>query len=210
MLTVSATGTASLPPDTIQISFTLKALSPDYDDVIETAALQLQDLRTCLYPFEFTREDLKTTYYNVNTKYESVKNSEGNYKQEFVGYEVMHQLSLSFAYDMQKLSRVIKALSICPAKPEFNLVFTVADEQALVNLALQNATALATQRANLLAESFQVIIQEIASIDMVDAKPYIQRRDYQIDYMVAEASFVDIQPEDVKTEMTISVAYHIR
>ena len=209
MLTVLATGVASLAPDTIKLNLTLRSVREIYNEAIDDAATQLANLQRCLQTVGFVTTDLVTTNFYVNTKYEHVKDEIGNYKQVFMGYEVTQQLQVMMPLDMKHLSAVIAALSVCAAKPEFNLYFIRQDTQSLQTLALQDAAQKASQNAIVLAESLAVTITGTERIEVVQDYPVIQPRRYEVEALISDTSYVDITPEDIQTEVNISVTYRI-
>ncbi len=210
LLTVLATGKGTLAPDTIQMNFTLNALQPEYNEAVDAASLQLSQLHACLEDVGFSKQELVTTDFYINTQYEHVKDEVGNYKQVFRGYSVRHSLKLLMPFNMMQLSSVVGAISICRANPELNLQFIIKNTQELKELALQDASKKAQRQAQVLADSLQVNLESIKEINMLKDYPEIQPRSYQPDYLVAESSYMDITPEDVQTEVTISVTYHTR
>lgn len=105
-LTVKGTGQASLPPDTIQLDFDLESKAENYDETINLAGTRLEQLRSCLANVGFSKSDLVTTNFSVNTDYESVKNEEGEYIRVFKGYSVRNNLKLSFPIDTHRLAMI--------------------------------------------------------------------------------------------------------
>lgn len=100
-ITIKGVGKLSLKPDQVVVSLTLNATDKNYDKTMDTAAKHLEQLRGALVGIGFTKDDLKTTNFNVNTEYESERDKNGNYKRIFIGYSVTHQLKLEFGFDSQ-------------------------------------------------------------------------------------------------------------
>lgn len=87
-------GKLSLKPDQTVVSLTLKTVHADYDKAMDEAAKHLEQLRSAIAEIGFTKDDLKTTSFDVGTEYENERDKNGNYKQIFVGYRVTHGLKL--------------------------------------------------------------------------------------------------------------------
>ena len=163
-LTVKGTGQASLPPDTIQLDFDLESKAENYDETINLAGTRLEQLRSCLANVGFSKSDLVTTNFSVNTDYESVKNEEGEYIRVFKGYSVRNNLKLSFPIDTHRLAMILEQLSACEANPELSIHFLLTDDTKLKELLLQDAVADATQKANILALAAGVRLDDILAI----------------------------------------------
>ena len=130
-ITIKGVGKLSLKPDQVVVSLTLNATDKNYDKTMDTAAKHLEQLRGALVGIGFTKDDLKTTNFNVNTEYESERDKNGNYKRIFIGYSVTHQLKLEFDFDSQRLSQTLGAIAGCIAEPELNVQFTVKDKKSV-------------------------------------------------------------------------------
>ena len=110
-LTVKGIGKISVKPDYTVVSISLKVLNKVYDDAMEKAGMQIEALREALCAIGFEKQDLKTTGFNVNSRYNNERDKNGNYKNVFAGFECIHQLKLEFDFDMKKLALVLSALS---------------------------------------------------------------------------------------------------
>ena len=85
-ITVRGVGNVSARPDYITISMTIESIRKDYDEAMRDASERISKLQDVAVRSGYAKEDLKTTSFNVDTRYESVKDRQGNYKREFAGY----------------------------------------------------------------------------------------------------------------------------
>ena len=116
-ITVKGTGNVSARPDYIILSLNIETLSKTYDRAMSEAAERIERLQGAAVCVGYRKEDLKTTSFDVQTRYENVKDRQGNYKQEFAGYACSYRLKLAFDFDSKQLAKVISAIADCGAQP---------------------------------------------------------------------------------------------
>ncbi len=213
-ITVTGTGYASSAPDLIVISMTVTAQSVDYEKTMETAAERLDALRVALSGCGFSKEDIITTAFNVNTEYQHEHTPDGKYERRFIGYNCIHQLRVEFALDMERLSLVIAAISGCKCAPEFSIQFGVKDEELVKEQLLQAAARDANRKANALASASGVQLGEIINIDYsVDSvslrSPTIFAAPLRADRAAAKSA-IEITPENVTATERVTFVWEIR
>jgi uncharacterized protein YggE len=103
VITVKGKGSASAAPDWIKISMNLQAKDIDYQETVNVAAKELNELRKCLAKHGFDKKDIKTTYFNIDTDYENVRGNTGNYNRVFNGYICSQSLYVGFESDSKML-----------------------------------------------------------------------------------------------------------
>ena len=79
-ITVKGTGCVHVPPDTIEISFTLQAKAEDYSETMQIAEKKRNSLHGAVASAGCKPDDLKTTNFQVNTNYEHLPDESGNYR----------------------------------------------------------------------------------------------------------------------------------
>ena len=72
---------------------------------------------------------------------------------------------MSFDLDLKRLSETLNAISICKAKPNVDIKFTVKDDSGVKEEVLRNATINARRKADILALSSGVKIEKIVNIE---------------------------------------------
>lgn len=164
-ITVKGIGKVTAKPDQVVISMTLEALDKDYEKAMNRASDNLAQLSNLLCYIGFEKEDLKTTNFNVDTDYESERDSKGNYRQIFRGYLVTHDLKLAFDFDVQMLAKALTAVSKCISNPRLSIAFTVKDETAIKEEMLRSAAANARRKAEILCDGSGVQLGELLTIN---------------------------------------------
>ena len=182
---------------------------------MDTAAKHLEQLRGALVGIGFTKDDLKTTNFNVNTEYESERDKNGNYKRSFIGYSVTHQLKLEFGFDSQRLSRTLGAIAGCIAEPELNVQFTVKGKKSVNAALLENACVNAKAKAGILAKASGVTLGDLISIDYNWGELHLfsqTQYDMEDDCMrmaSAAPTSIEIEPDDIDISDSVTFVWEI-
>ena len=215
-ITIKGIGKLSLKPDQTVVSLTLKTVHADYDKAMDEAAKHLEQLRGALVGIGFTKDDLKTTNFNVNTEYESERDKNGNYKRIFIGYSVTHQLKLEFDFDSQRLSQTLGAIAGCIAEPELNVQFTVKDKEAVDAALLQSACANAKAKAEILTKASGVTLGELVSIDYnwselhLFSQTQYDMEDACMRMASAAPTSIEIEPDDIDISDSVTFVWEIK
>lgn len=201
-ITVKGTGSVSVQPDLTIVSLTLKSLDKDYEKAMQYASEKLSALQSALENIGFAKDDLKTTSFNVNTEYESVRDKNGNYKSVFEGYACVQGLKLEFDFDTKVLSKVLSAIAACISEPQLNIRFSVKDKAAVNDALLESAAANAKKKAEVLTKASGVTLGELISINYNWAELDIYsdtRYEMEEKCMCAPSSInMDIPPDDIE------------
>lgn len=214
-LTVKGTGRESLKPDQILITLTLSAKGTDYAALTSLEAEKLEELTKALEGIGFEKSEIKTSNFNIGTEYENYQTEDRAWKKRFLGYSLDHGLSLVFDYDMKLLNKVINALSSCEkADPAFNIGFTVKDKESASDRLLQKAVKDARRKAEAIAEAAGVSLGEIQNIcfdkeEAAFASPTVFGRAAGGAELYRCAADVDITPDDIVSEMSVTVVWGI-
>lgn len=163
-VTVRGTGRLSLPPDLIRVQLSIIKKSKDYAKAMNESAELLAALRAAIAPLGFSEDDLKTVSFGVSAEYDSVREN-GVYKSVFAGFVCTHALKLEFGYELEKLSAVLSAISLCVAEPELSVGFTVKDRETAVDELLKRAANEARSRAETLAAASGAELGSLVSIE---------------------------------------------
>ena len=164
---VTGTGRASKTPDFVVLSLTLSACNAEHADAIKVAAQQVEMLREALVEVGFDADDLKTTNFNVEAKYEREDFREGTVKRSreiFAGFYCRHDLSLSFDFDAKKLDAALLAVTNCLSQPKISVAFTVKDTSALSDAILKSAAKDARRKAKVLCAASGVTLGKLLEI----------------------------------------------
>ncbi|MGI6510267.1 MAG: SIMPL domain-containing protein [Erysipelotrichaceae bacterium] len=151
--------------DYVIIKMNMESEDKEYQKAMDLATERIDSLNSLLISIGFEKDDLKTTNFNVRTIYDSVKDKNGNYKQVFRGYLVIHDLKLGFDFDSKRLAKVLTAISKCASKPHLSITFTVKDETAIKEEMLRLTASNARRKAEILCEGSGVKLGELITIN---------------------------------------------
>lgn len=164
-ITVKGVGSVSVKPDYITLSLSINTQEKIYDDALQKATEKISRLAAASQKAGFETGDLKTTSFNVSTSYESVVDHNGNYRQEFSGYNCSYRLTLSFDLDSLRLAALLSAISNSRANPEIRISFTVKDASKVSEDLLISAVKNAQAKAEILCRASGAVLGDLQSID---------------------------------------------
>lgn len=213
-LTVKGSGGLKTPPDLIAINMILTTTSMDYDETNDRAAKDVEAIRNAVVAAGHNSKALKTTNFNIKTEYESIQDRAGNWRQKFKGYTCTHNLKLEFDLDMKRLGETIAAISQSQTTPNFSILFSIKDKTAVETEILKRAVANATEKAAILAKASGVSLVGIKHIDYSwnEVRLYSDTKLSEIGEPVGRTlySSMDIQPEDVEVNDTVTIIWEIQ
>jgi uncharacterized protein YggE len=213
-IAVKGIGKVSAPPDLVVISMTLDITETEYDKTVEQSGRMLEVLRTAITTAGHDAKDLKTTKFNINTKYESYHDKNNDWKQKFVGYTASHGLRLEFDLNMDKLRATLAAVAGCEAAPDFTIQLSVKDPDAISEQLLKSAVENATRKARVLAETSGVNLGDILRIDYNWSELHLYSESdiaYPLMEMksIAVESSMAFEPEDIDVNDSVTVVWAI-
>lgn len=210
---VKGIGRVSRTPDTIIVWMHVESCDTDYKRAVDSAAQQLNLIRANLGTIGFAKEDLKTTSFDIHARHDNIRREDNTYKEVFIGYEVRHDLSLSFPKDMAKLDEVISVLSMCLADPGVRIGFALSDIDGAKKEILEKATKDALEKANILCNAANVKLGQLLSIDYSwDEISFVAHDKFRMSDLsigCEEASF-DFEPDDIKASDTVEFTWEIK
>jgi hypothetical protein len=191
----------------------VESCDTDYKRAVDSAAQQLNLIRANLGTIGFTKEDLKTTGFDIHARYDNIRQGDNTYKEVFIGYEDRHDLSLSFPKDMTKLDEVISVLSMCLADPDVRIGFALSDIDGAKKEILEKATKDALEKANILCNAANVKLGQLLSIDYswdeISFEAHDKFRMSDLSIGCEKASF-DFEPDDIKASDTVEFTWEIK
>lgn len=212
IITVKGIGSVTAKPDLIIITMVLENTDYSYSGAMQLASGAIDAIRTALVSVGYKKDDLKTSDFNINTDCESYKDTKGNWKQKFNGYKCVHKIKLEFDFDMQRLNKTLSAISSSGANPEFEINFSIKDKNAVSNQLLQNAVKNASEKAAVLAAAAGLSLGAIQRIDYSWGELRLYSDTKMIEPLCCAsdaAPAMDIEPEDIKVNDTVTVVWTI-
>ena len=210
-ITVKGVGTASKRPDLVVLSFGVITEESEYEAALAKASDAVEELSAALSGAGVGKP--KTSSFDVRTEYKSVRDENGNYRQEFSGYSVTYRLKLELGFTMESLRAALRAVSECKAMPEISLTFGLSDPAALDAELLENAALNAKAKAEVLCRAMGKKLGELVSVEY-DWKDHQRVSDTKFEGVplmakCAGAAIADVDPEDVKASDSASFVWEI-
>lgn len=209
---VSGKGMIRLKPDTVRVTMTLEGMEPDYAAALKRSASDTERLRSAVQKAGFSREDLQTLNFHVQTEYEGYQ-EDGVYRQRLVGYRFRHELLIEFPWDNDRLGEVLSALSDNALTPEIRIAYTVKDREAAKNQLLRAAVADAKAKAEALAAAAGVKLSGIRHINYSIGENEFAVRPVMYAgaarKMLADNAAPEIVPEDIEATDAVTVIWEI-
>ena len=213
-ITVKGTGYVSARPDYIILSLNIETLSKTYDRAMSEAAERIERLQGAAVCVGYRKEDLKTTSFDVQTRYENVKD---RYKREFVGYACSYRLKLAFDFDSKQLAKVISAIADCGAQPELSIAFTVKNPARVSEELLINATENARAKVEILCKASGSTLGQLLNIDYNWGELNVfSRTSYDVEDCIqplmamSKCAAPEIEPVDIDVTDTVTFTWKIQ
>lgn len=216
-ITARGIGNISVKPDYITLSMTIDSQGKSYDRAMEEASRRIGVLQDTAVRVGCEKDALKTVSFNVETRYESVKDRQGNYEREFSGYACIYRLKLSFDFDSKQLARVISAIADSGAKPEMSIALTVKNPAKVNEDLLINAAENAKAKAEILCNASGIKLGELLSIDYNWGElNIVSRTTYELEDCVppmmamSKCAAPEIEPDDIEVSDTVAFVWEIQ
>ena len=217
IITVKGVGRVSVRPNYITISMTVESVRKDYNEAMEDAVQRIGKLQDAVVRTGYKKEDLKTTSFDVDTRYDNVHDRQGNYKREFSGYAVTYRLKLSFDLDSKQLAKVIGAISESGAMPELSIAFTAKNPEEVNEALLTSATENARAKAKILCKASGHELGLLLSIDynwgelnVISRTRYAMEDSIQPLMAKSSLNAPEIEPDDINVSDTFTFTWEIK
>ena len=216
-ITVKGVGNVSAKPDYISISMTVESVENDYDKAMDGAARRIENLKAAAVSVGYEKEALKTISFNVETRYENVRDRQGSYKREFAGYACVYRLKLAFDFDSKQLAKVISAIANSGANPELSIAFTVKNPAKVSEELLESAAQNARAKAEILCKATGAELGQLISIDYNWGElNIVSRTSYEMEDCLMPLAAMDkccapeIEPDDINVSDTVAFTWEIK
>lgn len=214
---VTGKGKLSVKPDSIRLNLKLVGVKETYENTLKLSTEEVEILKNCIESIGFKRTDLKTLSFHVDTKYESFRDQNNDWKQRFEGYEFQHNMKIDFDSDNKLLGRVLFELAKCPIKPEFRIQYTIKDPEFAKNELLAKAMADSKIKAEILSIAAGVQLGDIINIDYswgeieFLSRPVDRLMEASICTSADVCSYeIDIEPDDIDVTDTVTLIWNIK
>lgn len=140
---IRVTGKANISatPDMMRLTMDIGSVKASYDKAVKKSTEDTEELRECFKKLGFGGKALKTLSFSIDTKYESYRDKNNDWKSRFEGYEYSHKLKMEFPSDNKKLGECLYALAHLKCVPEFRISFFALELFSALHLCLLQAQA---------------------------------------------------------------------
>lgn len=194
----------------------LETISKDYERAVQDAAKRIEKLQAAVAGAGFAKEEVKTTRFHVETRYENVQDRQGRYKRVFAGYACCHDLKLSFDFDKKELARTLCAIAGSGAEAELRIEFTVKDPAKVSEELLTRAAQNAREKAEVLCRASGCKLGALLTIDynwgeldIVSRTEYTPGDLAQFRMFQAAGGAPEIEPDDIDVTDTVAFRWEI-
>ncbi|HTA75690.1 MAG TPA: SIMPL domain-containing protein [bacterium] len=185
---VSGEGKITAVPDEAIIQVTVKEEGETLNGLVEKAKVQMNSLLASLKSFDIPKEDLQTTQYSVEPKYQYTKGT-----TKAIGYVVTNRLKVVLK-DISKIDDVLGDMSNGDANQVEGPTFGFSDPAKLQLQALKAAVENAHSKAAVLAESAGAVLGPVYSIEQTGVNIPTFR------YAMSARAMADAAPAPVPVE----------
>ncbi|MCF0116010.1 MAG: SIMPL domain-containing protein [Erysipelotrichaceae bacterium] len=201
---VTGTGKISVRPDTTRVMITLEDTTRTYQSALVKSSEKKMELTSALKKLGFKEEDLKTTYFNVNTNYEN---------KLFKGYRYVHHMKLDFPVDNDMLGKVLTKLMHSSGKPSFTIQYVIKDGQKVRDELLARAAADSKNKALVLTKAVGANLKDVIHIDYSWGEvEFVSRTRNCVAFGSMESDgglSYDIEPDDIEIEDTVTMVWSV-
>ena len=207
IIDISATGSLTLNPDAVTVSFSIMEYDESYKVVQYELNKRVKEFRKLVESVGFKREDLVSDRYEIEQQYRYDKND----NRHPHGLKGEHRLSIKFKLDQELLDKLLRtlhpALEGIPYKVNFGLMDREAYKNQVIDIAVKKAIAEAEQ----LVKSAGVKLGPIVKLNYGE-RHYPPMYAYEADMAPSAAMEPDdyINPEFEPGEMSLHQTVYIQ
>lgn len=208
LIIVNGSATIKTDPDQILASSYISVIESSYESAISTLNEKTKDVTAILKKEGFEASEIKTLSFNVSPNYEYQDN-----KSVQKGFRASQNLELKFAYDVTRLTKVIKRMATSAAESTLSVSFYLSDEKRaakkseVLTLAMKDALETATVLAktqNKVVDGFKEIKYGVSEpINM----PYL-RSGAMMDKQSEE--FAGFQAQEIEITENVQVVWRVK
>lgn len=215
-LTVKGVGKTQLKPDQIEVKITIESQSKDYNSVTKEQAEKTEEVKNAIGELGFSKSKIKTSDLIVETAYENVQDEKGRWIREFSGFRCVHNLSLQFGFDSEKLHWIISAVSSCKkASPAFSISFNVKNTDSARDKLLEMAVQDAVSKAAVISSAANINLGEIINISYGDEEPEFNSPSYMrsaktlVGECDAASTGISVTPQYISSSLSVVITWEI-
>lgn len=203
ILKVKGEGKTTFSPNLVVINFTITVKDYNYDQAINELNYKTDILKQDIKKANFSRDDLKTVNFYIDTDYKRQNN-----ENLFLGYKAVHELKLQFSFEKNILNNLLRIISNSKSEASFRISFELEDKFSLKNEALANAVNNTKNNALIIANSAGIKLGKILNIYYSEQmEPFYET--LQVETFSLKSSNIDIVPEDLEINEEVVIEFEI-
>ena len=223
---VTGKGKISVKPDLTIISVGISGKDKEYSVMLEKSAQMIVALKKLFIEVGIDPAEVKTASFGIDTVYRTVEECQNDgvnipdflreKKKIFDGYRFDHRVKVKFDSDNKLLGRILYKLGNSELNPEFDINYSIRDKEAAKNKLLEEAVADSKEKAIIITKAAGINLGEIVAIDysweeieLLRSPVNVFKAASRYEYEDEDCYPVDINPEDITAEDTVTVVWSI-
>ena len=208
--------TMEFKPDQTIVELTITNLHNTYEEALRMSQEESKRVKDMLVKFGLSRDEMKTSRFNINTEYKYKRDSLGLEKKEIVGYKYSHTITVKFGIDNELLSRILYSLNERKASIHVDLSYSIKDKDELEKQVLDKCIKEAKEKAKLIALSSEVELGMIEKIQYSKEERDLYHHIYEGRMLYSKYDCceiggpIDIDPESIKISQGIIIDWEIK
>ncbi|MEF2614177.1 SIMPL domain-containing protein [Faecalibacillus faecis] len=212
---VTGKGKLAVKPDLIELTLSIKDIKKEYDELLKRSSSATNEVKELLEKIGFERKDIKTKSFDINIEYDSYRDKNDKWVEEFKGYSFIHKMKIEFEASNKMLGRVLYSLSKSTFYPSFSISYTVSNPEKYKNKLLENAINNSKEKAIVLANASGVKLGNILSIDYswselrISSSPFENKKWFFEEDNDESDYVIDVEIDDIDVTDTVTVIWNI-
>ena len=108
---VTGKGKLAVKPDLIELTLSIKDIKKEYNELLKRSSSATNEVKELLEKIGFERKNIKTKSFDINIEYDSYRDKNDKWVEEFKGYSFIHKMKIEFEANNKMLGRVLYTLS---------------------------------------------------------------------------------------------------
>lgn len=212
---VTGKGKLAVKPDLIELTLSIKDIKKEYDELLKRSSSATNEVKELLEKIDFERKDIKTKSFDINIEYDSYRDKNDKWIEEFKGYSFIHKMKIEFEANNKMLGRVLYTLSKSTSYPSFSISYTVSNPEKYKNKLLEKAINNSKEKATVLANASGVKLGKILSIDYswselrISSSPFENKKWFFEEDSDESDYVIDVEIDDIDVTDTVTVIWDI-
>lgn len=201
-------GEKSFSPDTTVVTLSFSKLCITYDEALARSVEDLSKIQNALKAIDLDKDCVKTSYFNISTQTERIRDEHGNYKKTlFLGYKYDQTLTITFSRSNKTLGKIINQISQYDIDSDMKISYILKDVDKAKEEVLKLAVEDAKSKAALIGES--LCLKNITPVSINYHTSNSHDEEYEMCFEAPRLlnESINIEPEDIKISDSVVVSF---